>query len=161
MIASQKTIGWTVTGFRRYRPEERISRGMVTAAPWVSIALLIGMYLFFLMPWVLQPGVQVRLPESPFATGTRYGHNVVVLSQAVAGRPERQEIIYFDDQRYRVSDRAQMDDLRAALARSTELPMIIEADTQVSHGTIVQLFNMAADAGIREVNLATQPGQAR
>ena len=97
--AGNQTIGWYVTGFRRYRPENRLSRGMVSAAPWVNLALLVAMYLYLLAPNVLQPGLTVRLPESPFAGGSRYGHNLVVLSQAVAGRQEREEIIFFDDRR--------------------------------------------------------------
>jgi biopolymer transport protein ExbD len=134
---------------------------MVTAAPWVDFALLVVMFLFFRMPSVLQPGLVVRLPESPFAGGTRYGHNMVVLSQETAGRPLREELVFFDDARYLVRDPGQMNDLRAALSRAVrerpELPLVVEADQAVRNGTLVQLFNMAADAGIANVNLATRP----
>ena len=163
MIQKQdpKTIGWYVAGFRRYRPENRLNRGLVTAAPWVNVALLVTLYLYLLAPNVLQPGVAVQLPESPFTDGRHYGHNVVILSLPVAGREQREEIFFFDDQRYLEREAAQMDDLRAALARSwrekPNLPLVIEADKPVRHETIVRLFNMAADAGFREVNLATRP----
>ena len=162
MIENQKTIGWTVTGFRRYRPENRISRGMVAAAPWADLALLVVFYLFFQLPFVLQPGVNVSLPESPFADGSRYGHNIVVLAHPrVDQSGPLQEIVYFADQRYPVGEGAGMDELRAALARAArdkpDMPLVMEADARVAHGTLVRLFNMASDAGIREVNLATRP----
>ena len=56
---------------------------------------------------------------------------------------------------------AQMDELRVALARAArerpELPLVVEADQTVRHGTLVEIFNLAADAGIRELNVATRP----
>jgi biopolymer transport protein ExbD len=163
MQQNGKTIGWYVTGFHRYRPENRISRGMVACAPWVNVALLVAMYLYLLAPNVLQPGITIRLPESPFVSGSRYGHNVVVLSQEAAGQREREEIVFFDDQRYLVRQGGQMDELRVALAGAVReqptLPLVIESDIAVKHGTIVQLFDMAAAAGVKEVMVATRPAE--
>jgi len=159
-----KTIGWYVQGFRRYRPENRLNRGLVGAAPWVNLALLIALYLYLLAPNVLQPGIAVQLPESPFADGRHYGHSVVVLSLPVAGAAGREEIFFFDDQRYLGRETAQVDALRAALARAwsgkPNLPLVIEADRDVRHETLVTLFNMASDAGFREVTLGTRLGAA-
>ena len=156
------TVGWYVHGFRRYRPENRINRGLLGAAPWVNLALLVAFYLYLLAPNVLQPGIAIRLPESPFVDGRNYGHNIVVLSLPVAGRAEREEIFFFDDQRYLGRETAQMDALRAALARAwsakPELPLVIEADRDVRHDTLVTLFSMGADAGFKELTLGTRPG---
>ena len=161
----QQPMRWYVTGFFRYRPVNRLSRGMVTAAPWINVSLLVWMFLFFTSPFVLQPGIVVKLPESPFAAGTRYGHNVVVLSQGSGVRGGPQEIVFFDDQRFLMNPSDSMNELRAAFARATrerpDLPLVIEADQDVRHGTIVKLFNMATDAGITEVNMATRPPATR
>ena len=159
-----KTIGWYVHGFRRYRPENRLNRGLVGAAPWVNLALLVALYLYLLAPNVLQPGVAVQLPDSPFVDGRHYGHSIVVLSLPVAGAARREEIFFFDDQRYLGRENAQVDALRAALARAwagkPNLPLVIQADRDVRHETLVNLFNMASDAGFREVTLGTRPGVA-
>jgi biopolymer transport protein ExbD len=156
-----KTIGWTVRGFRHYRPGTRLSHGLVGAAPWVSFSLLVAGYLYFLAPNVLQPGLVVQLPESSFSDGRHYGHNIAVLSLPMAGRTDRDELFFFDDQRYLGREPAEMDALRAALAtawsQKPNLPLVIEADRMVSHDTIVKLFDMASEAGFREVNLATRP----
>lgn len=160
-VPEAQTIGWYVKGFRRYRPENRINRGLMGAAPWVNLALLVAFYLYLLAPNVLQPGVAVQLPESPFADGRHYGHNMVVLSLPAVGQAAREEIYFFDDQRYLGRETAQVDALRAALTRAwTEkpnLPLVIEADREVRHATLVSLFNMAADAGFKEVTLGTRP----
>jgi len=154
------TIGWYVRGFRRYRPENRLNRGLVSSAPWVNLGLLVAMYLFFLAPNVLQPGIAVQLPETPFTDGRHYGHNIVILSLPVAGREDREEIFFFDDTRYLAREPAQMDALRLALARARTskpgLPLVAEADKMVRHETVVRLFDMAGEAGFREVNLATR-----
>ena len=158
-----KAIGWSVHGIRHYRPENRLNQGLVSVAPWVNVALLVGMYLYFLAPNVLQPGVTVQLPETPFTDGRHYGHNIAVLSLPMAGRSERDEIFFFDDQRYLGRESSEMDGLRSALAtawaQKPNLPLVIEADRMVRHETIVKLFDMAAEAGFREVNLATRPSE--
>jgi hypothetical protein len=154
------TIGWYVRGFRRYRPENRLNRGLVSSAPWVNLGLLVTMYLYFLAPNVLQPGIAVQLPEAPFVDGRHYGHNLVILSMPMAGGQEREEIFFFDDTRYLGREAAQLDVLRAALARARTakpgLPLVVEADRLVRHETVVKLFDMARDAGFAEVNLATR-----
>lgn len=156
------TVGWYVQGFRRYRPENHINRGLLGAAPWVNLALLVTFYLYLLAPNVLQPGIAIQLPESPFADGRHYGHNIVVLSLPVAGSTDRDEIYFFDDQRYLGRETTQMDALRAALARAwsdkPDLPLVIEADRDVRHETLVSMFSMASDAGFKEVTLGTRPG---
>lgn len=154
------TMGWYVGGFRRYRPENRLNRGLVSSAPWVNLALLVAMYLYFLAPNVLQPGIAVQLPETPFVDGRHYGHNLVILSLPAAGQAEREEIFFFDDTRYLARETAQMDPLRTALARARTakpgLPLVVEADRMVKHETLVRLYEMAGEAGFREINVATR-----
>jgi biopolymer transport protein ExbD len=158
-----KLIGWTVHGFRHYRPQNRLNKGLVATAPWMSVTLLIALYLYLLAPNVLQPGMVLQLPVAPFSDGRHYGHNVAVLSLPMVGRTERDEIFFFDDQRYLGREPAEMDALRGALAtawtQKPNLPMVIEADRMVRHDTVVKLFDMAAEAGFREVNLATRSSQ--
>lgn len=155
------TMGWKVRGFRRYRPENRLNRGLVGAAPWVNVGLLVALYLYLLAPNVLQPGVAVQLPQAPFVDGRHYGHNIAVLSLPLAGRAGREEIFFFDDQRYLGRDDGDMDALRGALAKAwaqkPNLPLVIEADRAVQYDTLVMLFSMAMQAGFQELNLATRP----
>ncbi|MEI7435854.1 MAG: biopolymer transporter ExbD [bacterium] len=156
-----KPMAWRVAGFSRYQPANCIGGALATIAPWVSVTLLIVFYLGLSQAFVLQPGICVELPAAPFTGGTRYGHDMVVLApEPQAGKP-REELVFFDDQRFMVREAAQMDALRAALARAThERPaqaVVIEADAAVRHGTTVRLLNMAQEAGSREVHLATRP----
>ena len=161
MIQKEGRIGWYVGGFRRYRLDNRISRGMVTAAPWVNLALLVVLYILLSAPNVRQPGLLVRLPEAPFTSGSQYGCNVVVLSQEVPGKTTRQEIVYFDDERFPLNQTARVKELGRRFVRVVQdrphTILVIEADRMVQHGTVVDLFNLAAEAGFKEVNVATLP----
>ena len=163
MIRREKPNWWRVSGFYHYRPENRISRGMVAAVPWVNIALLVAMYLYFQQPFVLQPGVRIQLPAAPFTAGSGYGHNVVVLTQDSPGGGGRREVVFFDDERFEVAEPAKFAELGARLGQAfrkrPDAPMLIEADKVIQHGTIVTLFNMGAAAGFKEITVATLPAR--
>lgn len=163
MIAKDRPHGWYVQGFYRYRPENRLSRGFVAAAPWVNVALLISLYLYLNAPNVLQPGIMIQLPEAPFTSGSHYGHNLVIMNQEVVGQAGRQEAIFFDDERFIVNQPMMMEDLAQRLGKAVrerpDAPLVIEADYLIQHGTIITVFNMASAAGFKEVNVATLPSR--
>ena len=163
MMAQDRATRWTVPGFRRYRPENRISRGMVGAAPWVNVALLVGMYAYFSVPYVLQPGVRVELPSALFTGGSAYGHNLVVMVQDEPGKGGRREVVFFNDERFALSATGAIEQLTEHLGRAVrqrpDAPLVIEADRQIQHGTVVQLFDLAGQAGFSEVTVATLPAR--
>jgi biopolymer transport protein ExbD len=153
----------TVSGLRtRYLPRSRVNEGLISLAPWVNVALLVGFYLFIATRFVLVPGAVVELPAGPFQSGLRPELTAVVLA-APSGQPgaPREEIVFFDDSRYLVRDADQMARLQRAIGAQPErrrrAGLVIAADAAVRHGTLVELFNMARAEGIVEVNLATRP----
>jgi biopolymer transport protein ExbD len=162
---SDGRIVWLVPGWRdRYRPRHAFGRGFLGAAPWLSVALLVVMYVFLTQPYVRQPGIRVELPASPFGWGSGYGLRVAILSQERPEAGEREEILFFDDERYLVRDDAQMESLKERFAHARRVrpgtPLVIEADERVLHGTVIRVFNMAAAVGIKEINIATRPPRA-
>ena len=161
-MATDEPITWHGKGLRaRYRPEAPLGHGLVGSAPWINAVLLVLLYLWLTWPYVLQPGVIVQLPEAPFAAGTPYGHRLAILSQESPELGQRKEIIFFDDERYLVEDKSEMAALQhvllAAVREKPKAPLVIEADQRVLHGTVVDVFNMAAAAGVKEINIATRP----
>lgn len=161
MNEADAPFNWHVRRFRTYRPPNRINRGLITAAPWLDALVLVFMFLALQSRFILQPGLSVSLPAAPFAGGSPYGHVVVVLHQESPGRDGAESIVFFDDERFVLGRPGQAERLRAAFAaargRRPDAAMVIEADRRVSHGTLVDLVNAAAEAGIGEVNLATRP----
>jgi len=151
----------TVGGLRtRYFPKSRISQGLVSVGPWVDIVFLLLFLGLLDMEFVLQPGVVVNLPETPFREGLRSQMIAVVLSVNGDQSAKREDIVFFDDERFLVDDAQQMGALKQAFSESARLhsesSLIIQADEKVSHGTIMRLLEMARDVGIRYANLASE-----
>lgn len=152
----------TVSGLRtRYYPKSRIGQGMISMAPWVDIILLIIFFVIMDAKLVLQPGVIVELPTAPFTEGSHSGLIAVVLSVRGPEAGGRKEIVFFDDERFLVEDKEQMQGLkRAFAARVREHPdadLDVRADRRVSHGTVMAIMNMAREVGIKKVNVAERP----
>ena len=150
----------TVSGLRtRFTPRSRINQGLIGSAPWVNLALLMLMFALFEGRLVLRPGVVVNLPEGPFRSGAAGPVMVaVVVAVEPTGREAGGEAVFFDDLRYRMGHAEDLENLKAAFARRTaEHPdetLVIQADQQVKHGTVMALMNMASEVGIRSVDLA-------
>lgn len=153
---------WQARTFETYRPPNRLNRGLVTMAPWMDALLLVLFFLLATSRFVLQPGVAIRLPVGPFTNGASpYGLLGVVVAQESADGKGVEEILYFDDARFALGQPATQEKLKKALAvaaqHKPDQAMVIEADQQVRHGTVVSLITMAAAAGIPDVVVATRP----
>lgn len=135
-----------ITLQRRFRTRLRPARGPMDVVPLVSVTLLLLLFFMVHSPFVLQPGILLDLPESPFTAGARYEALVVTVSQ--------EGLIFFND------ERTPLEGLASAFAQAAhekpQRPLLIEADSRVRHGTLVQIYNMAATVGIREIVLATR-----
>jgi len=153
----------TVSGLRtRYTPKSRIGQGFVSLAPWFDVILLALFFVLLETKFVLQPGVTVELPTAPFTGGMRSDLIAVVLSVESQVPGTRDEIVFFDDDRYMVRDEKQMRrlqrTLRARSRKQAESGLIIQADRAVRQGTLAKLLEMARQVGVPRVNLATRPG---
>lgn len=161
MIRKEKVGGETVSGLRtRYIPKSRVGHGVVGVAPWFDIVLLLIFFVLLDGKLVLQPGVVIELPETSMSDGFRSELRAVVMSAEGIGSGPREETIFFNDERFIVKDAEQMTKLRNRLAkRSASYPesgLIILADSHVQHGTLVKMFNMAREIGIKRVNIASK-----
>jgi biopolymer transport protein ExbD len=142
----------------RYFPRSRIGQGAIAVAPWANLLLL--MLMFFLMSdkIVVQPGITIDVPAAPLSEGTPFGLVAVVLSVDAREEDSGGEIVFFDDERFRVADAARMRDLRNAFAKRVRdragETLVVHADRQVRHGTVVAIVNMAREAGLRRINVA-------
>ena len=132
---------------RRFRGRYRRAVGPIEVTALLNVLALVGLLLFASARFVLQPGVRVRLPAAPFADGAPYGSRVLTLAQG--------GLMFFND------ERTTLDALGAALARvgadPAGAPLLVEADEGTPYGTLMAVYALAAQAGIRDVVLATRP----
>jgi biopolymer transport protein ExbD len=122
--------------------------GRIDPAPMVDVVFLLLIFLVLSSPFVLQPGFGiVDLPKSPVPQNVSFQGLVVTVS--------RNDMLFFNTQRISLSDLPAA--LRKAASESRNPELIIKADSQVPNGTVVKIMNMAFEAGISAVNLATRP----
>jgi biopolymer transport protein ExbD len=125
-----------------------ITKGTIDPAPMVDVVFLLLIFLVLSSPFVLQPGFgTVRLPAVNNYDTTSFQNLVVTIS--------RDNLFFFNNQP------ATLESLRQSLTRAVQqtrgAELIIKADRQVTHETVVKIMSMAFEAGITGVNLATRP----
>jgi len=135
-----------MTLVRHFRSRLRPARGPVEAVSLVNVVLLLLLFFMLNSGYVLQPGLVLDLPEAVFTAGARYGALVVTLTQ--------EGMVFFND------ERTTLEGLESGFAQAVfeqpEATLMIEADARVNHGTLVQIYNMAAASGIHKVVMATR-----
>lgn len=118
-------------------------------APVANVVLLL--VFFFLLSWsfVLQPGIEVRLPVTSFPTMSQQGRHVISLK--AAGGDE--VLMFFDEMA------VNEEELKARLAAAAEKHfadwITLNADESVAQGRVQQVASLAMQKGFR-VTLATQ-----
>jgi biopolymer transport protein ExbD len=132
----------------KFRSQCQVAKGPVDPAPMVDIVFLLLIFLVLSSPLVLQPGFGViKLPESNVPAAASFQGLVVTVT--------RENLLFFNNQATTFAALRQVLQTEAAKMRSQEL--IIKADRNVPHGTVIQLMNIALESGISAVNLATRP----
>lgn len=133
---------------RLLRPPASEAR-FLELAPVANVVLLL--VFFFLLSWsfVLQPGIEVRLPVTSFPTTSQQGRHVISLKATGGG----EALMFFDEMG--VDEEA----LKAKLAVASEKHfadwITLNADESVPQGRVQQVAALAMQKGFR-VTIATQ-----
>lgn len=131
---------------RRFKPTRKPAGVFTIAVAFCDSSLMVLAFFLAVSPFVMQPGINVSLPESQFTGGARFDSMVLSIT--------RGGWYYFNDERLDLKRLPRA--LESAAAVNRGAPLIIEADERVSHGTVIKAWNAALEAGISEVSIATR-----
>lgn len=131
---------------RRFKPSRKPAGVFTIAVAFCDSSLIALAFFLVVSPFVLQPGINISLPDSPFSGGARFGSMVLSIS--------RGGWFYFNNER--LSEAGLQASLENAASIHPDAVLIIEADDQVEHGVVVKAWNAAMKAGISEVSIATR-----
>lgn len=136
---------------RNFTARSRRFPPVVEPAAMVDVVLLLLLFFVYSSSFVTRPGIRLTLPAAEQAEGLPLNSMVVTMT--------RHGMVFFNDRRTTLEDLP--DDFQRLHFEQPDLPLIIEADEQVSYGTITRVHQAALQAGIREVAGATRKPTAR
>lgn len=157
-----KPTSW---GWRPDRPEGIWKHGckwvkpLAAAAPWVTLALLLAMFSLVDGRLSAAPGLVFDLPAPAMGDGADVpALAAVVVPVAREGAAGRETLVFFDDERYSLSDEDSMLRFRERLGeRAAADPsgtLLLLADAYVPSGHMMRLAGLAREAGVIHVQVA-------
>lgn len=128
------------------------NRRVVDLVPLVNVIFLL--MFFFLLSWsfVLQPGIEVRLPSTNFPTTSQQGSHVITLKTTTT-TTQSEPLIFFDESN--VDETELRVCLKIAARKSFGDWITLNADDSISHGYVQKVASMAMEHGFH-VTIATQ-----
>lgn len=136
-------------------------RGPLDAAPAINIVLLLLIFFLLGSSFVLQSGIKVDLPRSPFSSAFPEQAPIVTVllepehrDPATGQAQPRQPIIFFNNEIVKLGD---LPSRLEKVGRGGGRSLMLKADRDVPNGTLVEIMNLAM-AQKWSVILATERG---
>ena len=121
--------------------------GMVVFIPVLTVGALLVFFVLLGGTFLLQPGISVRVPTSPFLLAPQRNPKVVAITSApVPG-------IFYDNMRVNADQLATMLDASTGVSST----LVIKADRLAPVELVVQVFTMATDQGYNVVLATAEP----
>ena len=114
------------------------------------IDIVFQLILFFLVSttFAILPGIKLKLPTSHTSEGTSY--------QGITITADADGLLFFNEKEVAI------DELGTELVmydtgdiKKAEFPVSLEADSEVTNGTIVKIFDVIRESGYAVINLRT------
>lgn len=120
----------------------------VDMTPMIDIVFQLILFFLVSTTFAILPGIKLNLPESHTAEGTSM--------KGITITAEKNGVLFFNEKE--VSMKTLGDELIAydtGDAKKEEFPVSLEADSEVTNGTIVKIFDVIRESGYCVINLRT------
>jgi biopolymer transport protein ExbD len=115
----------------------------INVVPLVDIMLVLLIIFMLTASFISTPSVPVKVPKALTANPTAPASQALVLTA-------KGEIFY---QNKKTDKAALFQELREAAALNPNLRLVLSADAQVTHGKVVELLDLARQAGVTQIAL--------
>ena len=133
-------------------------RFLSQTAPWLTLVLLIVMFIFLQSVLAPAPAVTFELPDPGAADSAQPGLVALLLPGDVEGGQTEGTLVFFDDARYVLSDPAGAEEFSERLGeRAVEMKCVtltLLADRRVPTGDVMQVMAIARSRRLSNVQLA-------
>jgi len=131
----------------RFKRKTALEKGRLDIAPLVDVVLLLIIFFMLTSSFITPSGLRVDLPSAAAIEPQEREHLTVTISE--------EGEIFIDEQPVSPADLRGR--LAAALAVFPGRTLILEADRQSRHGTVVGVMSLARDLGWEQIAIAAQP----
>ena len=132
----------------RLRSKRGSIRSNVDMTPMIDIVFQLILFFLVSTTFAILPGIKLKLPTSHTSEGTSY--------QGITITADADGLLFFNEKEVTV------DELGSELVmydtgslKKEEFPVSLEADSEVTNGTIVKIFDVIRESGYAVINLRT------
>jgi len=133
----------------RFKRHMEIEKGLhqIDITPLIDMVFQLLIFFMLTSSFIMQSGIKVNLPKSVTSDIVQEENLVVTIS--------RENVVYIEDKVLTTKE------LRAVLAgaNKSKKPVLINADRRANLGRVVEVWDMARELGISQVNIATDMGE--
>ncbi|MBA4152251.1 MAG: protein TolR [Acinetobacter sp.] len=142
------------TSFRRKRKAPMSEMNVV---PYIDVMLVL-LVIFMVTAPMLTQGIEVNLPEASSDTLSVRDQTPLIVSVTVNGSYSLQD----GDRQITVTLSSLPDEIRARRSdEHSDVPVLVNGDSAVGYGKVVELMAALQAAGVKQVGLLTEPPASR
>ncbi len=132
----------------RFRTQPKSQSSFIDLAPFLDTVFNLLIFFALSLNFISTPGIRVNLPKS-------------TAQEIVRQEKDLRIVITLDNQIYLNEKPVQRNELAQQLAEAAqsndEIQILIQADEQIAHGTVVWVMDQARTAGLHRLAIITQP----
>lgn len=120
----------------------------VDMTPMIDIVFQLILFFLVSTTFAILPGIKLNLPESRTSEGTSM--------QGITITAEKNGVLFFNDKEVSMKTLgAELVKYDTGDTKKEEFPVSLEADSDVTNGTIVKIFDVIRESGYCVINLRT------
>ena len=132
----------------RLRSKRGSIRSNVDMTPMIDIVFQLILFFLVSTTFAILPGLKLKLPTSHTSEGTSY--------QGITITADADGLLFFNEKEVAIDELGhELVMFDTGDVKKDEFPVSLEADSEVTNGTIVKLFDVIRESGYAVINLRT------
>lgn len=132
----------------RIRAKKSQIRSNVDMTPMLDVVFQLIIFFLVSTTFSVLPGIKMNLPSSTTSEGTSF--------QGITVSAQEDGSLYFNDKKVDYSSlKNELIMFDTGKTRKEEFPVSLEADEEVTNGTIIHIFDVIRESGYTVINLRT------
>ena len=117
--------------------------------PMIDIVFQLIVFFLVSTTFAVVPGIKLNLPQSTTSEGTSV--------QGITIYADKDGVMFFNDKEVSMENLGQeLLSFDIGTSKKEEFPVSLEADSEVTNGTIVKIFDVIRQSGFSLINLRTK-----